>query len=82
MLVDGPCSHILVDLIGGKKVYHHDYFLRHISHVGYSLPFHFLKDFRQVRDRRCVDWAGTGLWGVIRVVQRLIGLALGLGIWG
>ena len=57
--------HFLVALSGAKKVYHHDYFFRHISHFGYSLPFHFLKDFRQVRDRRCMNPMGTGFGGLM-----------------
>ena len=58
--------HILVAWIGKyntKKVYHRYYFLRHISHFGYSLPFHFLEDFRQVRDRRCLDLMDMGFGG-------------------
>ena len=72
----------MLGLVSTKKVYHHDYFLRHVSHFGYSLPFHFLKDFRQVRDRRYLDQVGTSFGGVNVVVWRLIGLALGLGIQG
>jgi hypothetical protein len=58
--------HILVTWIGKyntKKVYHHYYCLRHVSHFGYSLPFHFLKDFRQVSDRRYFDPMGIGFVG-------------------
>ena len=53
----------LIGSISTKKVYHHDYFLRHVSHIGYSLPFHFLEDFRQVRDRHYLDLMGTGFVG-------------------
>ena len=55
--------HFLVALSGAKRVYRHYYLIRHISHFGYSLPFHFLKVFRQVSDRHYFDPMGMGFVG-------------------
>ena len=56
--------HILVAWIGKyKEGLSSLLFLRHVSHFGYSLPFHFLEDFRQVKVRHCLDLMGTGFVG-------------------
>ena len=57
-------------------------FLRHVSHLGYSLSFHFLEDFRQVRDRRYLDPMGTDFGGGQCGISEVDGIGAGIGDLG
>ena len=62
MLVDAKCSFFSC-FEWCKEGLSSLLFLRHVSYFRYSLPFHFLEDFRQVRDRQYFDPMGIGFVG-------------------